>query len=354
MRKTLITLLVFIAVLGTIRAFMPMGAKWYINRQLSQLDDYRGSVGDVDIALIRGGFQMQDVRIFKGTGNVPVPFLAARQVEISLQWREVLRGKLVSEISLLRPEVNFVDGPTPKQSQKKVDSNWREVIEDIVPVTINRLEIRDGEIHFRNLARKPPVDIYMKNIDAEAHNLSNTAGRPGTLPASLKARGIAMNHAPFKLDVHLNALAEPIDFDLNSELRDLKLTELNDFFRAYAGVDIESGKLSVATEMAAKDGKLAGYIKPIMNNLDVVELDEDTRKGPFALFWQSLTGTLADVLQSDDTQGAKIPIKGSLRKPATDVLSGLGSALKHAFDEPLRPGLEKSIDIRSPASKDKK
>lgn len=356
--KSIKVLIGLLGVLVILRAVLPTGLQWYINRQLAQMKEYNGHVGDVDVALIRGAYSIEDVEILKANGKVPVPFFAAKEIEFSVQWKALTQGTIVAEIEVASPQLNFVDGPTPERSQKKIDSNWRKMVDELVPLQINRFAIRNGEVHFRNLASKPPVDLHIKKLAIDAHNLSNSADKNAILPSTINARGIVMGKAPFHVDVKLNALKDPIDFDLNSELKDLTLSDLNDFFKEYASIDIESGTLTIASEMAAKDGALVGYIKPIFTSLDVVELDKDAEKGPFALFWQSLTGTLADVLQNDDKQGTRIPIKGSLKKPRPDIFAAIKSSVKHALGEELNPGLEKSVNInstrqRAPSSKRK-
>jgi len=349
--RTIKILLVLGVFLMIIRAFLPMGVQWYLNRELSQMKDYKGHVGDVDLALIRGAVKLEHMKLVRTGGKVPVPFLAANPVEISIAWKELIRGSVVAEVDVGYGELNIVDGPTPKQSQKTIDRGWLQVLDKLLPIRVNRFTLRDGEMHFRNLTRKPAVDVHMKQIVMEARNLSNTADKNVVLPSTVKAHGIVMNKAPFKLQMKLNALKNPMDFDLNSEMKELSLPRLNNFFKAYADIDVENGTLSVATELASKDGKLKGYVKPIMKNLDVVELDEDTKKGPFALFWQSFTGTIADILQNNDKQGAKVPIEGTIIKPKTGTFAAVKSALGHAFGSPLSPGIERTVNISSPKNR---
>jgi hypothetical protein len=338
-------LLCVLVLLLAARAALPPLVKHYANQKMARMKDYRGEIGDLDISIIRGAVRLENFKLVKTGGKVPVPFLEVGEADASVQWKELIHGRIVAEIELDRPKVNFVDGPTPQQSQKKIDKGWRDVITELLPLKINRIAIRDGEIHFRNLHSKPPVDIHLKEVTAEARNLSNSAKVAKDLPSSATVRGLAMGDAPFRLNIKLNALKDPIDFDLDSELKQLPLKKLNSFFRAYANVDIESGTLTLASELAAKNGALTGYAKPSLKNLDVVEIDKDAKKGPFALFWQSLAGTVGDVLQHDDRQAMRIPIEGSLKNPKTGTLSAIGSAIGHAFGKPLPPGLEHSVNL---------
>ena len=111
-------LLALIAILIAARAVLPSLILRKANRELSdpRLEDYAGRVEDVDLALWRGAYRVEGFRLDRKTGGVPVPFVTAERVDITVEWKALLRGRLVSEIEVLRPKVNFVKGPTPAQS----------------------------------------------------------------------------------------------------------------------------------------------------------------------------------------------------------------------------------------------
>ncbi len=345
--KISILFLSIAVVLFALRAALPTIVKRYANRQLAQLKDYEGHIGDVDISLIRGAYRIENLTLLKRGGKVPVPFIAVREIDLSIEWMALFHGAVVAEMELTEPKLNFVDGPTPEKSQKSIDSSWQEVVDKLIPLKINRLALWGGEVHFQNLASKPPVDIHLKELAGEALNLSNARDVKAVLPSTLHLRGKAMGEAPFRIDMKLNALKEPMDFDLDADLKGLTLAKLNSFMKAYAGVDVETGVFTLASELAAKNGALTGYVKPTIKNLTVVDFAKDVKQGPFALIWQGLTGTLGDLLQKDDKQATKIPVQGSIKNPKVNAMAAIGSALGHAFGHPLDPGVENSVDIHS-------
>src|SRR4051812_42921684 len=64
----------FIIVLLVIgRLMLPWALRSYVNRTLDQNPLYDGKIGDIDVHLWRGAYSIQDVRLVKTTGNVPVP-----------------------------------------------------------------------------------------------------------------------------------------------------------------------------------------------------------------------------------------------------------------------------------------
>lgn len=53
---------------------------------------------------------------------------------------------------------------------------------------------------------------------------------------------------------------------MNAEVKQTELAEMNDMFKAYGGFDVNKGTFGMYTEVAAKDGKFAGYVKPLLKS----------------------------------------------------------------------------------------
>ena len=58
------------------------------------MGDYRGHIGDIDLAWWRGAYRINDLRIVKTSGDVPIPLLEAPLIDISVSgpplWRCLL------------------------------------------------------------------------------------------------------------------------------------------------------------------------------------------------------------------------------------------------------------------------
>src|SRR5688572_7651695 len=90
-----IAVLFLIVVLGIGRAMMPWLVRDYVNRTLDRNPLYEGKIGDVSIHLWRGAYSIDEVRISKTTGNVPVPFFAAKRVDFAIQCNALFHRKVV-------------------------------------------------------------------------------------------------------------------------------------------------------------------------------------------------------------------------------------------------------------------
>src|ERR671911_1931683 len=96
----------------------------YANDTLDELQAYDGHVEDLDLALLRGGYDIQDIEIVKTGAGQPVPFFKADRIEATVEWNSLLRGSLVAECDLYRPEINLVQAESEQQSQLGEEVNW--------------------------------------------------------------------------------------------------------------------------------------------------------------------------------------------------------------------------------------
>src|SRR5438105_2520172 len=97
-RWVVFVFLLLAALLGIGRAIMPWAVRDYVNRTLDRSPLYAGNIGEVQIHLWRGAYSIQEVRISKTTGNVPVPFFSAKRVDFAMQWPALLHGRLVGRV----------------------------------------------------------------------------------------------------------------------------------------------------------------------------------------------------------------------------------------------------------------
>jgi hypothetical protein len=346
-------LILVVLLIGARLALAPLLLR-FVNQKLDEIPDYRGHIEDVDLELYRGAYRIEGMVLEKESGKIPVPFFKARSVDLSVEWNALLRKRtLVGEIVVTGPEVNFVvappkAGPKAKREmgQTSIDSSWTEKVKQLFPFEINRFAIREGQIHYRDLHRNPKVDIHLDHLEAEAAGLTNTRRGQEDLPAEFHAVGRAMGHANLKIDMKLAPLAQSPTFDLNAELTGLRLKELNDFFRAYAKVDVSGGTFGLYTEAAAADGRFKGYLKPVVKDLQVLG-GEDEEDNPFRKAWEAVVAGVSEVLENQPKEqtATQIPFSGSLDHPEAGIWPTVGTLLRNAFLEALRPSLNRSIGI---------
>ena len=107
-KKRYIVPIIILILLIAFRLYLPTLVKNYVNKVLADIPGYYGQVDDIDIALIRGAYVINGMYLNKGTAESQVPFLNFPKSDISIEWKSLFKGKIVSEIIMTSPEVIYV------------------------------------------------------------------------------------------------------------------------------------------------------------------------------------------------------------------------------------------------------
>jgi hypothetical protein len=342
-KRTLIFVGALLLFLLVIRACLPYAVKRYVNHVLQGLKDYRGQVVEVDLHLWRGSYAIRGLTLEKKNGKSFAPFLSAPTVDFSVEWKALLHGSFVGEVIFLRPELNFVDSNNASQKQLGIDKSWGYQFEKLFPLEINRLEIRDGVMTFKNPTSNPPVDLRILSLQVLGRNFTNSTDTKEKYPAEVDITGRPLKKGDLKAHLEIAPIAKSPTFSLQLTLKSVSIVELNDFLQAYGGVDAESGNFEVYTEFTSEKGRVEGYVKPIIRNLSIFRL-KDVEENPLQAFWEALLATVSFIFtnQSEVTVATKIPFSGTFDEPNPDWLALLGNLVKNAWFEALKPQLDKN------------
>ncbi len=346
-RKLWIILGSVVLLLVIIRLILPYVVLRLVNDRLTKMKGYYGHVNDIDIALLRGAYKLDSIYINKLDSNTSkqTPFFSAGEVDLSIEWKAIFKGSVVGEMVFERPMITFTKDKVEPKKVTKDSSSFKDLKQDLMPLQINRVEINDGIIKYRDDTSKPKVDIALTNAQILALNLRNSYDSSALLPASVNATA-NIYEGDLRLNVKFNPLAEEPTFDLNTEIKDTNLVKLNEFFQAYAKVDVNKGRFGLYAEAAGKDGRFKGYVKPLIQDLDVVG-KEDRHDNILRKLWESLVGTVGEVFenQSKDQLATKVPFEGSLKKPDSNVWQAIGAVLQNAFIRAIQPSIDQEINI---------
>lgn len=348
-RHLLIALGVIAILLIGARIALPSVVKRQVNQRLQGIPGYTGQVADVGIALIRGAYTLEGVEIYKVTGKVREPFVAARSIDFSVAWRELFRGKVVSDIHVDGGELTFVAGATEDESQKDVDRRWQEVIQDLFPLEITHFEMTDGMVRYQDTRRVPKVDLFVKNMHVVATGLRNRPSETGEeFPANITLEGDSLGGGKVKLAISAEPLAPQPHFHLSAKLDNVNLPDLNDSLKAIANVDVSRGTFRLAAEMAGKDGGFQGYVKPFFEDVDFNNL-EDKNKNVLARIWENVVQGLAWLVKnkSRDQVGTRIPFQGRFGDPQVGLWTTITNLFRHGFVRAFNPTIEGSIQAEN-------
>jgi len=346
-RKTVIVLLAVALVLVAARLAMPYVVEDYVNDRLASLDSYDGHVGDIDIHLWRGAYSIDDIEIVKTGASRPVPFFRADRINLSVEWRSLFRGSIVSEASFLGPEVNLVQGRTEKDSQLGKEEDWHARLEEMFPFRFNTIEVVDGTVRFLAPGIKTQDAITARQVNGEISNLTNVIDSTKQAFADFHVTAAVLDGAPAVVAGSVDAFAEQPTFDVNLEVKKVQLPQVNPWLREYIKADAEAGEFELYMELAAADGRFKGYAKPILQDVDIYRSNEEEQSA-LKRIWEGFLDFAANVLENPDADqvAARIPFSGTLKDPKSNLFATIASVMRNAFISAFARSLEGSITLR--------
>lgn len=351
--KVLIVLASFALTILVARLVAPIYILRYVNNTLDGLDGYTGRVADIELNLWRGAYSIRGIEIDKTTKREPIPFVEVDRMDIAVHWSALIHGSIVAEIELDQPRINFMaeKGKEPKaedeaekREAKKAtqgDSSWQKQVKALVPLEINRIDVRDGELHYRDPWADPKVNVYVQKLNGTLTNLTNSEKLSKSMVAHAHFQGLALGSGDLTIDGESDPYKTSPTFDLTTKLENLEMVQLNDFLKAYANVDAEQGTLSVYSEVHAANGQFRGYVKPLMRDLKILRW-KDESEGFFHKLWEGVVEAGKDVLENHQKEqvATKIPLSGKLEHPQAGIGMTVLYVLKNAFISALKRGLD--------------
>lgn len=348
-RKLWITLGSIIAFLVIANFALEPVALHYANKALSEIKGYKGHIKDIDIHLYRGAYTIDSLVINKIEKGNSKPFVSADVIDISIEWKSLFKGAFTGEFSVEHPVINFIK--RGEEVDTGGDNDFVQAIKDLSPITINKFNIINGEVHYIDYTSKPNIDVAATNISAIATNLTNVENKSEPLPSNIILTANTTGGGHISSSAKINVLKKTPDFDFNFKLDGMQLTSLKDFTDAYAKFTFKKGTLAISTELAMKDGKYNGYLKPVLDDIQIIDLTPDTKrekkKGFFKKVWEVIVGTTVEVVKNKpkDRLATRVPLQGDVNGGEPFTWTLIINVLRNGFIKAFDKNVEGSIDF---------
>lgn len=335
-----------------IRIVLPYFLEYKINGYLANIEGFHGHVDDVDLSLYRGAYSIENINIYEETENRPdIAFYSAQTMDFSIEWAALFDGGIVGEVIAVNPELNFYtkqDGTV----ETGEENDWAQTVKNLMPLTINRLEVIDGKIRYVDEFSEPSVDLYFNNLHGTVTNLTNATDLNKKLPSNIVVNSGTIGNGTFHLDGNLNAIKKVPDFDFDISIENVDLVAINNFFEAYANFDVEEGQFDFYSELLLIDGQLDGYIKPLIKNIEILDWQNEN-ESLLGTVYQAIIGLAGELLESRGKKeqiASKVPISGTLDTTKTAIWPAIFSLLKNAFIKPLQAKVDQSFEFKGGVS----
>ena len=329
-----------IAIIVALRLYLGVWALNYVNNVLHHIKGYQGSVENIHIDLYRGAYRIDKLILNKKEGTIPTPFVAIDVTDISIEWSALLHGRIVSNIKLIHPTLNFAVKNDVAQTGEDVD--WTQPIKALSPVDINHVDLQDGTVAYKDFSSTPKVDIFIHHMNGYASNLRNVENPSDPLPSTLNINGSSIGSGHLSIQGKLNILKEVPDMDLVTKLENVHLPALNTYSDAYAAVNFKDGDVDLYSQLKIKNKQVSGYVKLLARNISV---DIAKTANPLQALWSTIVAGVITVFTnpSKDQFATRADLEGTLDNIDTNTWSILGSILRNAFISALKRGFDKDV-----------
>ena len=247
LRYTGIAVLAVVAVAFVGSFFIDEPLRRVVVRQMNQqLKGYSADIRKLSFHPIGLSLTLYDLRFLQQAHPDPAVFHAPR-LDASVEWKALLRGRLVADFALAQPAV-YVNlqqlraeaaDPTPVK-----DHGWQEAFQAIYPLKINEVRVTDGRITYVDEGPFAPLEVTKLNLTAQ--NIRNIRSKDRTYPSDVHLDAVVFQNGRVTLDGHADFLAVPIP----GIQGDVKLDAIAlDYFKPVlnrGSVAIEGGTLSAA------------------------------------------------------------------------------------------------------------
>ncbi len=330
-RKRIIITTIILALI-IFRLFLPLIVKNYVNRVLNRIPGYHGSVADIDIALYRGAYVINGLQLYKN-GNKK-PMLDFPNTDISIEWKSLFHGRIVSEIEMYDPVFNYyITGNKLPAKQTPGKDDWTHALHKLVPIKINHYTVENGTFKYADIVESPDINLAITRIYLTATNLGNVVDKSKALPSKVSLHAVSFGKGSLVASADMNMLKKIPDMDVNVALQKSDVTALNDLSMATAGFDFEKGQFELYSEFAINHNYLKGYIKPMFHNVTIPDRFGKPNSSVLKRIWEGVITFFGFVLKnkSKDSFATKIPIEGNLSDPDVKVWRLITNIFRNAF-----------------------
>lgn len=323
---------------------------------LNQLNKYLGNFSptyylhleSVSLSFFRGAYGFENL-VGELKEDRKHRFLTIEKADVSIAWREIFKGHLVTDILLDGVDFALTKElmEASKTSPNKTSDEAGKAAGRLFPVRLERLDLRNSSFEFAEAAKLPSEFRWrVKSINGR---LSNVTTSPSNPLALLNLSGTLMEESVLKIVGQADPTRKPIAIELDAEVKGFDLVKANPWLTRVLPLTFKNGKADAYAEILWQNDRLEGYVKPFFQGIQVVGNKNDFLGAKHFLI-EILTAFFNLVTRDSSTKtvATKLPFsmeKGEFKMETGEAVKRL---LGNGFGNPLRPGIEDQWTLQRP------
>ncbi len=347
-KKKIIFPLGVLLVLVALRMVMQPFLLGIINKKLATFStEIEGHVDGLHIAIFRGAFGIKDLTM--KLKKADKKFLSVKEADISLAWREIFKGNLMADARV--DGVNFTfDERIPAALKKSLPPDDKDAPKKQPPLRISRLDWKNVNVILpADKAYTNEGPFQLNGIEGRVTNLFADSDTPRSF---FHVLGKGSGTSTFKAIGSANLLADPLEWDVDAQMQGFTLPSMNRFLLKKVPLTFTKGNFDLYAEMKSEEGKIKGYVKPFVEDLDFMKTNEDFKGTKHWLI--EVAGAVGNwILEAkrDKTIATKVPFSFDGKNFAVDTKEAVGNVIEHGFDQELSPGVDGNMTMQAQEAK---
>ena len=319
-----------------IRLSLPIFFTEYVNSVIGDIQGYSGNVEHMGLSLFRGAYQFENIKLSKHQGGQKYPLFKAKEIDVSIHWLSLLKGRLVAEIFLYDFFVDIDAGPRSEANAKenieeikKTDETmWLKSLRALVPLRINVIALVEGEVIIAKGERVNEVIFSFDHLDGSFSNLRNVDQQS---PSDFSLTGKVLKEGDLSIKGVMDLHKTYPQYDYAVDIQSLPLNNLNYFARKYAYLDFEAGMLDIHGKLKTEGKEIKGYIEPVLRNVKVMEIKSED--GIINNIWQSVVAGFLSLFETGEKEiiKTKVEISGMRKDPEINAIGAFGTVVYNAL-----------------------
>lgn len=209
-------------------------------------------------------------------------------------------------------------------------------------IRVEVLRVKDSSFGYVNKTTNPAYRLFIDHLDVTLKHFSNQLVDG---PATFDLKGEFMGTGDTRVTGSFRPETKSPHLTVNIAIENTQMRVMSDLFRAYGDFDIQSGLFSFYSELAIKDNRIEGYVKPLFMKMKVYDRRSVQQKGFLHKVYVDLISSLSKLLENKPRKevATKVTISGTLESPDTSAWQGILNLIRNAFIAAILPEFEREV-----------
>ncbi len=209
-------------------------------------------------------------------------------------------------------------------------------------IRIDELKISQGTLGYLDRTTDPNVRIYADHIEGSLKEFNNQLAEGSS---EFQMSGRFMGSGPTRVTGTVRPESKNPNFSFNIAIENTEMKAMSEIFQAYGKFDIKRGEFSFFSEIAIRNNRIQGYVKPIFKNMEVADMRTPEDKSLFHKLYAGAVGAMTELLKNRPRQvvATQTDISGPLEDPRANTAQIIINLVRNAFYKAILPGFEREV-----------